>query len=259
MDETRRVKTSQAHGLGIRNVNKSDDAPPYIISPVFIKETGGKITPNHLLWPCYWGSLKENTVTPIPIQQIQQIAAGIKEAEESTKSTNRQIFSKDYIKQILSKLGQQESMDGKPVYINGGKLYALDETGNLTGAHHDAAEPYTWPFAHNVRPAAQSLGARGCEDCHSTKAPFIFGKVAVDSPFTIEQNPMRPMYVFQKVSPAYMTALAQGFTFRPGLKIIILIACGILTAVLLLYTLRALEYLINTLSNNRDQSKTAGQ
>ena len=41
-----------------------------------------------------------------------------------------------------------------------------------------APAPYLWPLAHDVRPAAQSLGVRGCADCHAADAPLFFGAVA---------------------------------------------------------------------------------
>jgi hypothetical protein len=75
------------------------------------------------------------------------------------------------------------SVEGKPVYFSAGNLYSFDDSGDLSKEDdHPAAEPYLWPIAHNVRPAAQSLGARRCEDCHSPGAPFFFGRIAVDTP-----------------------------------------------------------------------------
>ena len=64
-----------------------------------------------------------------------------------------------------------------------GNLYGFDDSGDLSlEDDHPAAKHYLWSIAHNVRPAAQSLGARRCEDCHSPGSPFFFGKIAVDTP-----------------------------------------------------------------------------
>ena len=41
----------------------------------------------------------------------------------------------------------------------------------------EAAAPYTWPMAHDVRPARQALGAKGCTDCHSPDSAVQYGKV----------------------------------------------------------------------------------
>jgi hypothetical protein len=81
------------------------------------------------------------------------------------------------------------SVKGKAVYISGGSLYSLDDSGKLDEIKgHPAAKPYMWAIGHDVRPAAQSLGVRGCEDCHSPDAPFFYGKVTVDSPVKSEEK-----------------------------------------------------------------------
>ncbi len=67
------------------------------------------------------------------------------------------------------------------------------------------AEPYLWPIAHDVRPAAQSLGVRRCEDCHSTGSPFFFGKVLVDSPVEGKGGVFRKMMDMYEVGgPVYV-------------------------------------------------------
>jgi hypothetical protein len=62
-------------------------------------------------------------------------------------------------------------------YIAGGKLHRLG-AGKLRAEDHAQAQPYLWPIAHDVRPATQALGAKGCQDCHSTEAAIFFGKVS---------------------------------------------------------------------------------
>ena len=47
------------------------------------------------------------------------------------------------------------------MYVTGGTLYRLNDGSTLASdRNHPAAAAYTWPIAHNVRPAAQSLGVR---------------------------------------------------------------------------------------------------
>ncbi len=60
-------------------------------------------------------------------------------------------------------------------------VFVREEDGKI-GAHRLAAvagrdKPYTWALAHDVRPAAQALGVRGCTDCHAADAAFFFGQV----------------------------------------------------------------------------------
>jgi hypothetical protein len=142
----------------------------------------------------------------------------------------------------------QKKIEGQAVYISAGKLYKIDDEGKLIAAEHDAAKPYLWPIAHNVRPAAQSLGVRSCEDCHSTDAPFFFGAVAVDSPVAAERATSKEMIEFQDINRKYTKWFAFSFVFRPWLKVIALCCCGIIGAVLLLYALRALACVVEVLA-----------
>jgi len=132
------------------------------------------------------------------------------------------------------------TVEGNPVYISGGKLYSLDDSGKLHQKEDPAAQPYMWPIAHNVRPAAQSLGVRYCTDCHATDAPFFFGAVAIDSPIVAERDSAKKMIEFQDINAFYAQAFAFSFVFRPWMKIITLGSCAVLAIVLLLYGLRAL-------------------
>ena len=82
---------------------------------------------------------------------------------------------------------------------------------------------------------------RKCEDCHSTAEPFFFGEVAVDTPIISERDCVKEMLEFQNVPAFYTKAFAMSFVFRPVLKVVALISCAVLGAVLLLYALKALE------------------
>ncbi|MHC4654021.1 MAG: hypothetical protein ACYS91_03270, partial [Planctomycetota bacterium] len=62
--QTHRGKTSRAHALGTHGVNRSADALPHILYPVFAKQGGDRIAPHKLVWPAYWGTLKDEKVTP---------------------------------------------------------------------------------------------------------------------------------------------------------------------------------------------------
>ena len=141
----------------------------------------------------------------------------------------------------------KKTTEGEPVYVCGGKLHRLDDEGKLTATEHSAAEPYLWPIAHDVRPAAQSLGVRRCEDCHSTNEAFFFGEVEVDTPIASEQGSVKKMVEFQGLRPVYTKLFAMSFVFRPLLKVVALGSCAILGAVLLLYGLKALACIARVL------------
>lgn len=246
--KTCRTKTSRAHGLGLHLVNGSDEALPHIITGVFAKQPTGKIAPHKLLWPAFWGSLKGKDVTPIDLETVRQSAGEILSKEQTPRSGDWLPLTGELIRKALALLSSEGSIEGQPVYISGGTLYRLADSGALSEEEHVAAEPYLWPIAHNVRPAAQSLGIRRCEDCHSTDAPFFFGAVEVDSPLVSERDCVKMMVEFQDAAAFYVKAFAFSFVFRPWLKVVVLGSCAVLGVVLLLYALKALGCIVKVLS-----------
>jgi len=246
--KTIRTRTSRAHGLGTYSVDKSDDALPHIIYPVFSKQSDGKIAPHKLIWPAFWGSLKGRQVTPIDLEIVRQ-GAGIIANKALRRYGDWPSFTEETIVEGLA-LASQGSIDAEPVYICGGKLYRLDDKGKLIAEEHDAAKPYLWPIAHDVRPAAQSLGIRRCEDCHSANSPFFFGGVEVDTPVVSEKAFVKKMVEFQGLNPVYTKLFAISFVFRPLLKVVALGSCAVLGMVLLLYGLRALACIVRVLGEN---------
>ncbi|MCJ7778499.1 MAG: hypothetical protein MUP16_09320 [Sedimentisphaerales bacterium] len=243
--KTLRTKTSRAHGLGPYNVNKSDDVLPHIIYPVFAKQPSGKIGPHKLIWPTFWGSLKGQKVTPIPLEVVRPIAGKIIDDKKLPPSGNWSTLTPGELEKVLELL---KTTEGEAVYICGGKLYRLGDKGSLITAEHDAAKPYLWPIAHDVRPAAQSLGARRCEECHSTDASFFFGDVEVDTPIASEAGAVKKMIEFEGLNPVYTKLFAFSFIFRPFLKVVALCSSAILAAVLILYVFQGLARILNLLS-----------
>jgi len=245
-DQTILTKTSRAHRLGTPNVNKEVRILPHVLSPVFAKQTGTdsddpKIGPHKLIWPAYWGTLnEEDSVEPIDLDTVGKVVtAALKDVNVPGTGDWGQMEEEDIVRalQALSESGQN-----KPVYVAGGMVYGLDDAGGaLAGREdHPAAEPYLWPIGHNVRPAGQSLGVGKCTVCHSTKAPFFFGKVAVDSPIASVSNLTRPQYEFQKAPHGRTWAFAMSFIFRPWFKVVAIGSAAVIGIVLLLYGLRAL-------------------
>ena len=112
------------------------------------------------------------------------------------------------------------------------------------------AQPYTWPLAHNVRPAAQSLGVRGCEDCHSTDSPFYFSEVGVASPVASLKNATTTMADFQDTGTFYQSAFALTFLFRPWLKAVIALSALLVLAVVAIYSFQGLAGLLKSLAED---------
>ncbi|MFH1718163.1 MAG: cytochrome c3 family protein [Planctomycetota bacterium] len=242
------TKTSMAHRLGTPNVNKAREMLPHISSPVFAEQEDGKIAPHKLVWPSFWAVLKDDKAEPIVLDTVTKIIGEVLSREEFPSSGDWPALTADHIVNGLSSLASGGSLEGRPVYVSGGKLYSLDESGQLKEQQdHPAAKPYLWPIGHDVRPAAQSLGIRYCTDCHATNAPFFFGDVTIDTPVAAARK-AKKMVEFQDIDPFYARAFAFSFVFRPMMKIIALCCCAVLAVVLLLYALKALACVVSVLA-----------
>lgn len=245
--KTHRVKTSRAHGLGTHNINRSAEALPHILSPVFAKQPNGKIAPHNLIWPAFWGSMKGQKVEPIALEIVRQGAEMIA-GKALPRSGDWPALSTERIAEDLAFASNSGAIEGQAVYVCGGKAYQLDDSGQLVAQDHPAAKPYLWPVAHDVRPAAQSLGSSGCGDCHATDSAFFFGNVEIDSPVASEQGVTKKMVEFQGLDPVYTKAFAFSFVFRPWLKVVSLASCAVIAGILLLYALRALGCITKALA-----------
>lgn len=203
-NETIRTKTARAHALGIAGANKSGEVLPHLLYPVFAKGQDGKIGVFKLFWPAYWATMADGNVTPLAMETVKSATSRTITKTAFSKTGSWPDLKDEDIIKILTALGSKVDAGAKPVYVAGGKLYSLDEGGKLASADNKMAEPYLWPIAHDVRPAAQSLGGRRCEDCHSTGSPFFFGKVLVDSPVEGKGGfkVMKDMYEF--AGPVYV-------------------------------------------------------
>jgi len=241
-------KTSMAHRLGTPNVNKAREMLPHIASPVFARQSDGKIAPHKLVWPAFWGVLKDEQIEPIALATVTKIIGELLSSENFPFSGDWPDLTADHIVKGLTSLASDNSVEGKPVYVSAGKVYGLDDAGELLRDNaHSAAEPYLWPIGHDVRPAAQSLGVRYCTDCHATDAPFFFGDVTIDSPIAAARG-VKKMIEFQDLGRFFTWVFAFSFVFRPWMKIIVLASCAVLAVVLLLYALKALSCVVKVLA-----------
>jgi hypothetical protein len=258
--ETYRCKTSRAHALGTFNVNKAPNALPHILYPVFAKESQpaadangtqeavAKIGPNKLIWPAFWGTLSDGgDVQPIDLATLARVVAPALKGVTASPVNDWPEIKAEQIAGVLKALGGSGLQ--KPVYVTGGVLYRLGEDGTLTLTRdHPAAVPYMWPVAHNVRPAAQSLGVGKCTVCHSTNSPFFFGSVAVDSPVAAVRDLAVAQYEFQRAPHGRTWAFAASFVFRPWFKVVAIGSAALVAVVLLLYGLKALAAVARVLA-----------
>ncbi|MFC1555912.1 hypothetical protein ACFL67_02405 [candidate division KSB1 bacterium] len=251
-ENAQRVKLSRAHALGTYSVKRSEDAVPYMYSPVYARGEDGKIAPHRLLWPAYWAFMEEDNIDPILPESVQLISLAFILADSVTAESNIAkltagewpVFSEIQIIDILDSLKTVNPDAGTPVYICGGKLFSISNTGSIDEREHAAAVPYTWAFAHDVRPAEQSLGIRGCDDCHSVTAAFSFGNVQPALPADFAEGVRLSMTSFQDRGAIYPRIFAVTFLFRPFTKYLIM-ACGIVMfLVLLVFSLKGIDALL---------------
>jgi hypothetical protein len=233
-DNTRRMKNGLSHGLGEFNVNKSAEVLPHIEYPVFAPQQDGKIGPNRMVWPAFWGRLRAGSVAPLNPDEVRKVLQKGKLPKDLAADGSWPKVDAEWVGQVL-RLLDEDAAAGPAVYISGGKLHRRDSAGRLVAEEHPQAQPYLWALAHDVRPASQALGAKGCQDCHSAEAPFFKGNVAVDSPLEAERAAPWKMGRFEKnLDIPYQTRLAGLWVFRSWLK-----AGGVLAAALLLLLLAA--------------------
>jgi len=264
------VKTARIHGLGLHGRHELQVSLPHVASGVFAKLADGKIAPVRLVWPAYWGRLAGQTIKPLAPEAVWQAAqevlkidsgpaspgaaAATTEGEEESVAAAAvvdewQRLSLEQIKQVLERLqkaaGQsgagEQAAAGEPVYVAGGKVYRLRAGGQVEALEHEAAQPYAWPIAHDVRPAQQALGLAGCDDCHTTDGAFFFGKVPVDTTVQGEQGRCRAMYELEGADGTYTWAFNASFVFRPYLKAVGFTAAGLVGLVVLAFLLAGLR------------------
>ena len=255
-NEIGRVKLSRAHALGTHGVKKGDDVVPYIYSPVYALGEDGKITPQRLMWPSFWAFTDGDALNPIDPKKFQKMVLNVFHEDSLTDSTNIALmiagnwadFPKTRFSRILDSLKILFPESGAPVYVAGGKVFGMENGGEIVGKQHPAAAPYMWPFAHDVRPAEQSLGVRSCEDCHSAGAAFTFASVKAETPLGFAAGEELEFSSLQGMDAVYPRVFAFTFLFRPFLKNLIIL-CSLLIVLVFVYgSVRCMESLLRSWS-----------
>ena len=167
--------------------------------------------------------------------------------EEPIPSDENPPLTEAQVVKVLTELAKTPG-DGAVVYVTGGKVYRLAENGNsLVASDNPVAQPYSWPLAHDVRPASESLGSGGCSDCHADEAPFFYGKVVADCPAPVGTPVTASMYQYEGLDPSLLEALDEVSTFRLAFIIGCIVMAVILVAALFHYGILGLEGLLRLL------------
>lgn len=243
--QTVSVLTSMAHGLNLPELDRRLDLPPYIAEPVFVRQKDGKIGPQRAMWPAFFGRIKNKKVMPLAPEAVVKAAGAA--LPPAVKAEDWKPLSEAQIAGVLKALDATAKAEGDAVYVASGQLRSLDEQGKLKRSYAFGAttQPYTWPLAHDVRPASQALGAGGCTDCHDSDSKFLFGEAVAAGPAKFGRTtPTVPMYWMEKLDPSMQRLWSLSFTYRPIFKVFGFIACGVIGAVLILYALFGLARLV---------------
>lgn len=221
-DATGIVQTSMAHKLGLPGPARGANTAPVIAAPVFLREATGKIAPHKMVWPSYWGHLKDGKVKPM-LPAVVAKAAGDKLPTQTTEEVERDPYntkplSEAQIQAILAAL-PADPAGGTPAFIAAGKLYRLEGT-ELKSEEHEAARPYAWAMGHDVRGRSQALGAvKGCADCHASDSPIYFASVTSRGPVEPKNGVTRTQLALRGDDKAVVSTFAFTFNFRPLLKV----------------------------------------
>ncbi len=247
--DQRRVKTSQSHALGTHSVDPAPSAPPGIAGPVYLPGADGKLTPQLALWPAFWG-LDGQTIQPLQLEQVRQLRASAA-LNDSTLEQGRWPRDSIDVALALASLDSLMPGEGQPVYVSAGFVSRLKPDGRLISVLDSASDPYTWPIAHAVRPARQSLGAGGCRDCHSGSAAFFYGAIEAASPGYPAQGARRSMSEMIGVNVFYAHVLDGIILTRPAFKFVLILGTILISAIVLLIFFKLLNKLLNSYAPQR--------
>jgi hypothetical protein len=241
------VQTSMAHALGLEVPTRNAETVPRIEQPIFVRGADGKIAPHRAVWPNFWGRMGKDKIDVIPPAIVKEAAGDevLPAVRELTADAGKPL-SEEQISKTLTALSSSEAATqpsgGQAVYVSGGSVYVLDK-GKLVklADHRHEAQPYEWPYAHDVRPASQSLGIRGCTDCHSSQGAVYFGQVTPVGAFDSKNAVTRNMTQFRGESTALAEAWVGSFMGRTLFKLIVFICASVVAAVLVAAGVRGLS------------------
>ena len=146
-------------------------AGPAVYAPVLVPDASGKIAPKVRLLPAFYANRTEKGLVPIKPRSVVSRFRRLKKDIKDDDGDGEPEVNTDA--EILAILKAQKRKGVDPVYLAGGQMYGLDEKEALTKTASELADPLDRKLAHNVRPAGQSLGAEGCQECHRSGSPFF--------------------------------------------------------------------------------------
>jgi hypothetical protein len=231
-DAVWRFQTAMGHGLGVATRERTESDPPSILGPIFARNERGELAPHRMLWPAFWGEEQGGAIVPLPVERVQRVARKLAARAKPREAVEAGPLSDDEIKVMLGQLAAGDA-NKAVVYVRDGLAHRLTADGALVAAPDPAGSPYLWPLAHDVRPAGQSLGVRGCTDCHAENAAIYFGSLAAADEGDAGRRPLQRMYEVSGLDPKIARAFNASFRVREAFKIAGFVCAGVIAVVLL--------------------------
>lgn len=162
--------------------------------------------------------------------------------EETTEAEQR-IIAEAEAEQRATQIGEQmsaalaaleEEFPGtQAVFVSGGQAFARKDDVSIeqvdTEALANAAAPYQWPIAHNVRPARQALGAESCLECHHDESLFFQTEIQPVGVLPDQQTVAIKAFDLQQPDMVRLSTWNQLFAGRASFKIaglvVLLLTC----------------------------------
>jgi hypothetical protein len=171
--------------------------------------------------------------------KLVPLAAEFDVRTAAAKAGTERTLTEEQVALVLGALAK-DAGDAEPVYISGGRMFRLGKDGTLSSGGHAAAEPVTWPLAHGVRPAQQSLGWKGCGDCHSGGSDFFFAGLKAAGPLLTKHVEKRSAVSFMGLGGLFQRVFGLSFIVRPLFKVVLAVCAAVAGALLLLAGFAAL-------------------
>ncbi len=198
----------------------------YQITETYLEKTEGPEPP--AASPTLAWVIKEQIAPLVPESELRTISAIV---------GTEQTLTEEQVKAVLEVLARsaspsEDQMKHDFVYISGGKVFRLNRKGNLETVTDEAASPVTWPLAHEVRPARQSLGINGCKDCHRLGSPFLFRKARGTGPLLTTNVRTISANAFMGLDRPFQKLFGLTFAVRPLFKGILFISAVVVGLIL---------------------------
>ncbi len=232
--ESLRMLTSLGHSLGA-SAHRSGTESPFIQGPVFAKLDDGKIYPQRILWPAYWGRMDGSNVKPLSPNDVYdwtRKSLRVRKDFVLEVASEAETFS-EKILQSLDAIQKQGGVQ-QAVYVSTGRVYSKGDSGlTVVSESVGGDESVRWPIAHNVRPSGWSLGVSGCRECHADGGKIFDSTVQAIGPAPGD-SPSFTMASLQGIDANQRLLWNQMFGGRDSFKLLIAASLMLLAIVMML-------------------------